>query len=319
MNRLLQFLALCVLSSSLWAQSYPNKPVKLIVPFPAGGPGDIVARIINTKLGANLGQPVVIENKVGASAILGAELVSKAAPDGYTLLVANLPVLSINQLEFKELPYSAEKDLVPVAMVSVQPYVIAIKNTIPANNLPEFIALAKKDPGKYTYGAQSSSIYLATELFGNRTGIKMTHVPYKGTAPAMNDLMGGHIDFLLGSISAMVPVLNSGKVRPLTLTAPARSDAAKSVPSYTEFGLKDMTMTSWVVIMAPAGTPQAVIDTLNAAINKTVDSPDVIKSLMQDGVMPQTGTPAMAAAFIKKETEQWRAIAKQVGMVPGGF
>jgi tripartite-type tricarboxylate transporter receptor subunit TctC len=156
-------------------------------------------------------------------------------------------------------------------------------------------------------------------LFGNRTGIKMTHVPYKGTAPAMNDLMGGHIDFLLGSISAMVPVLNSGKVRPLTVTATSRSDAAKSVPSYTEFGLKDMTMTSWVVIMAPAGTPQAVIDTLNAAINKTVDSPDVIKSLMQDGVMPQTGTPAMAAAFIKKETEQWRAIAKQVGMVPGGF
>jgi tripartite-type tricarboxylate transporter receptor subunit TctC len=319
MNRLLQFLALCVFSSSLWAQSFPNKPVKLIVPFPAGGPGDIVARIINTKLAANLGQPVVIENKVGASAILGAEFVSKAAPDGYTLLVANLPVLSINQLEFKDLPYSPEKDLVPVGMVSVQPYVIAIKNSIPASNLTEFIALAKKEPGKYTYGAQSSSIYLATELFGTRTGIKMTHVPYKGTAPAMNDLMGGHIDFLLGSISAMVPMLNSGKVRALTVTSPTRNDSAKTIPSYTEFGIKDMTMTSWVVIMAPAGTPQAVIDTLNAAINKTVDSPEVIKSLMQDGVMPQTGTPAMAAAFIRKETEQWRAIAKQVGMVPGGF
>ncbi len=319
MNRLLQFLVLCVLSSGLWAQSYPNKPVKLIVPFPAGGPGDIVARIINTKLAANLGQPVVIENKVGASAILGAEFVSKAAPDGYTLLVANLPVLSINQLEFKDLPYSPEKDLVPVGMVSVQPYVIAIKNGIPANNLAEFIALAKKDPGKYSYGAQSSSIYLATELFNTRTGIKMTHVPYKGTAPAMNDLMGGHIDFLLGSISAMVPMLNSGKVRALTVTAPTRNDSAKTIPSYTEFGIKDMTMTSWVVIMAPAGTPQSVIDTLNAAINKTVDSPDVIKSLMQDGVMPQTGTPAMAAAFIKKETEQWKAIAKQVGMTPGGF
>ena len=319
MNRLLQFLVLCVLSSGLWAQSYPNKPVKLIVPFPAGGPGDIVARIINTKLAANLGQAVVIENKVGASAILGAEFVSKAAPDGYTLLVANLPVLSINQLEFKDLPYSPEKDLVPVGMVSVQPYVIAIKNGIPANNLAEFIALAKKDPGKYSYGAQSSSIYLATELFNTRTGIKMTHVPYKGTAPAMNDLMGGHIDFLLGSISAMVPMLNSGKVRALTVTAPTRNDSAKTIPSYTEFGIKDMTMTSWVVIMAPAGTPQSVIDTLNAAINKTVDSPDVIKSLMQDGVMPQTGTPAMAAAFIKKETEQWKAIAKQVGMTPGGF
>ena len=319
MNRLLQFLVLCVLSSGLWAQSYPNKPVKLIVPFPAGGPGDIVARIINTKLAANLGQPVVIENKVGASAILGAEFVSKAAPDGYTLLVANLPVLSINQLEFKDLPYSPEKDLVPVGMVSVQPYVIAIKNGIPANNLAEFIALAKKDPGKYSYGAQSSSIYLATELFNTRTGIKMTHVPYKGTAPAMNDLMGGHIDFLLGSISAMVPMLNSGKVRALTVTAPTRNDSAKTIPSYTEFGIKDMTMTSWVVIMAPAGTPQSVIDTLNAAINKTVDSPEVIKSLMQDGVMPQTGTPAMAAAFIKKETEQWKAIAKQVGMTPGGF
>ena len=319
MKFLFKCIFLLTIAGHALAQNFPNKTIKLIVPFPPGGPGDIVARIINTKLAANLGQPVVIENKVGASAIVGADFVAKSPPDGYTLLVANLPVLSINQLEFKSLPYSAEKDFVPVGMVSVQPYIIAINNSVGASTLGEFIALAKKNPGKYNFGGSSSSIYLATELFSNRAGIKMTHVPYKGAAPAMNDLMGGHIDLLIGSISSMGPVINSGKVKALALTLPTRSEAAKTIPTYVEGGLKDMNMTSWVVLMAPAGTPQAVIDVLNAAINKTVESPDVVKSLLQDGVNPMTGTPAMAGSFIKKETEPWANIAKQVNMLPGSF
>lgn len=319
MKFLFKCIFLLTIAGHALAQNFPNKTIKLIVPFPPGGPGDIVARIINTKLAANLGQPVVIENKVGASAIVGADFVAKSPPDGYTLLVANLPVLSINQLEFKSLPYSAEKDFVPVGMVSVQPYIIAINNSVGASTLGEFIALAKKNPGKYNFGGSSSSIYLATELFSNRAGIKMTHVPYKGAAPAMNDLMGGHIDLLIGSISSMGPVINSGKVKALALTLPTRSEAAKTIPNYVEGGLKDMNMTSWVVLMAPAGTPQAVIDVLNAAINKTVESPDVVKSLLQDGVNPMTGTPAMAGSFIKKETETWANIAKQVNMLPGSF
>jgi len=319
MKFLFKCIFLLTIAGHALAQNFPNKTIKLIVPFPPGGPGDIVARIINTKLAANLGQPVVIENKVGASAIVGADFVAKSPPDGYTLLVANLPVLSINQLEFKSLPYSAEKDFVPVGMVSVQPYIIAINNSVGASTLAEFIALAKKNPGKYNFGGSSSSIYLATELFSNRAGIKMTHVPYKGAAPAMNDLMGGHIDLLIGSISSMGPVINSGKVKALALTLPIRSEAAKTIPNYVEGGLKDMNMTSWVVLMAPVGTPQAVIDVLNAAINKTVESPDVVKSLLQDGVNPMTGTPAMAANFIKKETETWANIAKQVNMLPGSF
>jgi len=291
---------------------------RIVVPFAPGGAREAPARAIHNELGAETGQTWIIEAKPGAGGAIGTVAVARAEPDGRTLLMAASSHFVTAAMGATP-NYDPVKDFQVVANLGDQNYILLVSGELPVRTVAEFIALAKKEPGKYSYGAQSSSIYLATELFNTRTGIKMTHVPYKGTAPAMNDLMGGHIDFLLGSISAMVPMLNSGKVRALTVTAPTRNDSAKTIPSYTEFGIKDMTMTSWVVIMAPAGTPQSVIDTLNAAINKTVDSPDVIKSLMQDGVMPQTGTPAMAAAFIKKETEQWKAIAKQVGMTPGGF
>ena len=308
-----------VASAGLVAQTFPSKPVKLVVPFPAGGVGDLVARTISTKLAANLGQSVVVENKVGASAIIGSELVARAAPDGYTLLVASLPVLSINPLQFKDLPYTPEKDFVPVALIANQPYLIAVHPSVTVNTLGEFIEQAKKQPGKYNFGSSSSSIYLATELLSSRAGIKLNHVPYKGSAPALNDLLGGHIDLLLDTFSTLWPQVSSGKLKALAITMPTRSTIATAVPSYVEAGLKDMSITSWQAIMAPAGTPQSVIDTLNAAINKTLQSPDVIESLRQNGVTPQSGSPAVAATFIKRESDLWRGIAKQINMVPGSM
>jgi tripartite-type tricarboxylate transporter receptor subunit TctC len=313
--------ALCSLSllaaGGAIAQAFPSKPVKLVVPFPAGGVGDLVARSISAKLSETLGQPVLVENRAGASAIVGTEFVVKAEPDGYTLLVASLPVLSINPLQFTALPYAPEKDLVPVALLANQPYLIAVHPSVPANTLAEFIALAKKEPGKYSYGGSSSSIYLATELLSTRAGIKMNHVPYKGGAPALNDVLGGHVNLLLETFSTIWPHAKSGKLRALAITSPARSDLAPSVPSYTEAGLKDMSITSWQAVMAPAGTPRAVIDTLNAALNKVLQSPDVIERLKQNGVAPQGGSPAQAASFIKQESDLWRSIARQVNLVPG--
>ena len=190
-------------SPALWAQAFPSKPVKLVVPFPAGGVGDLVARILSTKLSTVLGQPVIVEDRAGASAIIGSEYVARAEPDGYTLLVASLPVLSINPLQFKSLPYAPEKDFVPVALVANQPYLVTVQASVPANTLPEFIALAKKQPGKFNFGSSSSSIYLATELLNSRAGMKLNHIPYKGSAPALNDLLGGHIDLLLDTFSTL--------------------------------------------------------------------------------------------------------------------
>jgi tripartite-type tricarboxylate transporter receptor subunit TctC len=310
-----------LISASLgaWAQSFPSKPVRLVVPFPAGGVGDLMARSVGPKLSEALGQPVIVDNKAGASAIIGSEYVAKAEPDGYTLLVASLPVLSINQLQFATLPYSPEKDFQPVVLLANQPYLISVHPSVPANTLQEFIALAKKDPGKYSFGSSSSSIFLATELLSTRAGIKMNHVPYKGSAPALNDVLGGHVQVLLETFSTIWPQARTGKLKALAITAPTRSDLAPTVPSYTEAGLKDMNITSWQAVMAPAGTPKAVIDALNAAFNKALAAPEVIERMKQSGAVPMGGSAQAASTFIRHETELWRSIAKQVNLVPGSM
>jgi tripartite-type tricarboxylate transporter receptor subunit TctC len=321
MNRrsALAIAASLVATRAAWAQQFPDKPVKLVVPFPAGGPGDLMARSISAKLAEALGQPVVVDNKVGASAIIGSEFVARAEPDGYTLLVASLPVLAINQLQFKSLPYNPEKDFVPVALLANQPYLIAVHPSVPANTLGEFLALARKEPGKYSFGSSSSSIYLATELLSTRAGIKMNHVPYKGSAPALNDVLGGHTQLLLETFTTIWPHAKTGKLKALAITAPARSDLAPSVPSYQEAGLKDMNITSWQAVMAPAGTPRPVIEALNAAINKALQSSDVVERIRQAGAAPMGGTARTADSFIRQETELWRSIAKQVNLVPGSM
>ena len=315
-------LALCatlVTAGGAWAQAFPARPVKLVVPFPAGGPGDLMARSISNRMAEALGQPVLVDNKIGASAIIGSEFVAKSDADGYTLLVASLPVLSINQLQFNSLPYNAEKDFVPVALLANQPYLVALHPSVPADTLGDFIALARKEPGKYSFGSSSSSIYLATELLQSRAGMKMNHVPYKGSAPALNDLLGGHIQLLLDTFSTISPHMKSGKVKAIAITAPGRSDLAPNVPSYQEAGLKDMNITSWQAVMAPAGTPRATLGLLNAAINKALQSPEVVERIKQAGAMPMGGSPETAENFIRKETELWRSIAKQVNLQPGSM
>jgi tripartite-type tricarboxylate transporter receptor subunit TctC len=323
MKKLLHVLLLGLAGGSAIASAAPvfpsAKPVTLVVPFPAGGVGDLVARSVSRELAEALGQSVIIEDRAGASAIIGSDYVARAAPDGYTLLVASLPVLSINPLQFKDLPYRPQKDLIPVALLANQPYLIGVRGSVPANTLQEFIALAKKEPGKLNFGSSSSSIYLATELLNERAGIKLNNIPYKGSAPALNDLLGGHIDLLLDTFSTVWPPVKTGKIKALAITSPARSDLAPNVPSYVDAGLKDMNITSWQAIMAPAGTPVATINTLNQALNKALQSPSVIARLKQNGVTPMGGTSEAAGAFIKRESDLWQSIAKQVNMVPGSM
>jgi tripartite-type tricarboxylate transporter receptor subunit TctC len=305
-----------LVGTSTFAQGLANRPLRLVVPFPPGGVGDLMARSVSAKAGDALNQTVVVENRAGASAIIGSEYVARSEADGRTLLVASLPVLSINQLQFTNLPYSPEKDFKPVVLLANQPYLIAVHPSVPANTLQELIALAKKEPGKLSFGGSSSSIYLATELFCTRAGIKMTHVPYKGSAPALNDVLGGHIQVLLETFSTIWPSARAGKLKALAITAPARSDLAPNVPSYAEAGLKDMNITSWQAVMAPANTSAQTIDTLNAAFNKALAAPDVIERMKQSGASPMGGSAQAARDFIAHETQLCASIAKQVNLAP---
>ncbi len=292
------------------AQGFPNKPIRIVVPFPAGGVADLVARAVGQTVSENIKQPVVIENKAGASAIIGTEYVAKSAPDGYTLLLANMPVMSINAIQYSNLPYNA-MDFVPVIMLADQPYIIAINAAVPAKNLTEFVALAKQQPDKFTFGSASSSTFLAGELFKARTGIRMTHVPYKGSAPAINDLLGGHITLLLDPVITLLPHTRSGKLRALAVTSSKRTETAPEIPSYREFGLVDMDITSWQGIVAPKGTPDSIVEFLNAEFNRAVKSPDVVARLKSQGVTPVGGTAAGFSKFVAAENVRWGAIAKQ--------
>ncbi|MBL8379148.1 MAG: tripartite tricarboxylate transporter substrate binding protein [Burkholderiales bacterium] len=315
MRKILELaLALATLTPlAINAQSpYPNKAIKIVVPFPAGGVADIVARTIGVRLAENIGQSVLVENRAGASAIIGTEFVAKSVPDGYTLLLANLPVLAINPIAYTKLPYEPLKDFAPISMVTDQPYIIGVNPSIPAKDLKEFIALAKQNRGKFTHGSASSSTHLATELFKLTAGIEALHVPYKGSAPAINDLLGGQITFLIDPVITMQPFVKSGKVRALAVTDSKRSAAAPDVPSYTEFGLKDLDMTSWQGLVAPAGTPKDVIARLHREIVKVLQNPEVIERLKAQGVTPVGSSPEAFTAFVQREVARWSKVASDV-------
>lgn len=311
-------MAISALAVSLGAsaQAYPTKPVHIVVPFPPGGVADLVARIAGQKLSEGLKQPVVIDNRPGASAIIGTEFVARAPADGYTLLLANLPVMSINALQYADLPYSPSKDFAPVIMLADQPYIIAASPTLAATKMQDFIAFAQKNPETLSFGSASSSTFLAGELFKQRARIHMTHVPYKGSAPAINDLLGGHIGVILDPVITLLPHVKAGKLTALAVTSSKRIDIAPEIPSYSEVGLKDMDITSWQGIVAPAKTPKAIIDKLNAEFDRALKSPDVIARLKEQGVTPVGGSAESFDKFIQAENKRWSALAKQVNFKP---
>jgi tripartite-type tricarboxylate transporter receptor subunit TctC len=299
------------------ADVYPTRPPQLIIPFAAGGPTDVVGRIMAGKMGQLLGQTVVVEDKGGAGGNIGGDFVAKSAPDGYTLLFATVSTNAINPGVYKSMPYDAIKDFAPVARVGVTPTLLLVNPSVPATDVKSLIALIKANPGKYNYGSSGtgSILHLCGEEFKAMAGgLEITHVPYKGSAPMDTDLMGGQTTMAFDATPTALPLAQSGKLRALGAGMLKRLSALPDLPTVDEQGLKGFECYTWNAILAPAGTPKPIVDKLNAAANKALADPQVIDSLVKAGVDPTPGsTPASTADFVKAELAKWAPIIKASG------
>jgi tripartite-type tricarboxylate transporter receptor subunit TctC len=298
------------------AQTYPSRAITLVVPFPPGGVTDVVARAVASKLSSELGQNVIVDNRPGASGAIGSTAVAKAAPDGYTLLLGNISTLGTNAATFATLPYDPGADFAPVSLLAVQPLVVAVNPSVPVQSLAELVKLAKSKPGALSYGTAGSSIHLAVELFNSLNGIKMLHVPYKGSAPAITDLIGGHVDVLFDPISTIYPQVRAGKARGLAVTTGARSATAPELPTVIESGTPGYDVSSWQALVVPTGTPDAVIARLHDAVTKVLAMPDTNEQFARLGAQPSPTTPAQAAQHIRSEIARWKKVAADAGVVP---
>jgi tripartite-type tricarboxylate transporter receptor subunit TctC len=313
--RLALLLLSLLLSGAPSAQeAYPSRPVRFILPFPPGGPTDILGRLISERLTAQLGQPVVTENRGGAGGNVGAEAAAKSAPDGYTIVLV-APSLAISPTLYAKLNYDPVKDLAPISLVATVPNVV-VTQTAHAATLREFIAAAKAKPGGMNFGSGGSgtSNHLAGELFNILTGAKLTHVPYKGVNLAMQDVIAGRIDFVVIGVPAAAPHVKSGKLRALAVIAPQRLPALPEVPTVAEAGLPGFEVTTWYGILAPSGTPRPIIARLNAELVKVMHSPEMKERLAGIGTDPVTSTPEEFAAYIQAEIGKWGDVIRKANL-----
>ena len=290
--------------------AYPTKSVTMVVPFPPGGGTDTGARWIAQKLSEKWGQPVVVDNKPGAAGMIGADFVSRAKPDGYTIMMANAQTVAINPSLYKKLPYNPDTAFVPISLVAELPLVLLVNATMPVQDTKEFIAFAKSKPNELTYGSagNGSSTHLAASLFDNAAGTKLMHVPYKGGGPAMQDLMGGVVNLTFLTVLESGSAIKSGKVRPIAVTSQKRSPAMPNIPTLAESGVPDYFSISWIGVLAPAGTPKAIVDRISRDIQDIVASPDVNKRFVEQGATPVGSTPEQFAALIDSERARYRKI-----------
>jgi tripartite-type tricarboxylate transporter receptor subunit TctC len=296
---------------------YPSKPVRIVVSFSAGGPTDTVARVMGAKMADLLGQQFVVENKVGAGGNIGADLVAKAAPDGYTLLMATVSTHAINPGLYKNMPYDPVRDFAPIGQVGVTPTLLGVHPSVPATDVKSLVALIKENPGKFTYGSSGlgSILHLCGEQFKALAGgINIVHVPYRGSAPMMSDLVGGQISMAFDATPTALPQAQSGAIRAIGAGMATRMRAMPELPTLQEQGLKGFECYTWNAILAPADTPQPIVDRLSEAINKSLEDPAVFKRLQEAGIDPTPGsTPKQAAAFIKAELAKWAPIIEASG------
>jgi len=299
------------------AQSWPARPVKIVVPFGPGGPADIYARILGNELSGVLGQQFIVENKAGAGGTIGADIVAKAAPDGYTLLMMS-NTLTTNETLLANKPYQLLRDLVPVAPVNSSDLVMVVSPTVPAKTLQEFIALAKAEPGKLAYASAGpgTPYHLAGELFKTMTGTDLLHVPHKNSGEARNDVMGGHVQAMFDAVTAMKSIIDAGQVRALATTGLTRSTVLPDVPTLNEAGVPGYEATIWLGIMAPKGTPKEIVDRLNAEIAKIIAKPAVKEAWAKQGAVPMTMTPAEFGTFLTSDIAKWAKVIEKAGLKP---
>ncbi|MBS0391898.1 MAG: tripartite tricarboxylate transporter substrate binding protein [Proteobacteria bacterium] len=298
-----------------YAQNYPTKPVTIVVPFAPGGTTDILARIVGQGLTTELGQPFIVDNRAGAGGNIGASLAAKAAADGYTLFMGTVGTHAINQALYKKMPFDPVKDFAPISRVATVPNLLVANPKEPYKTVKELIAYAKANPGKVTFGSPGSgaSPHVSGELFKSMTGTDLLHVPYKGSAPAMTDLLGGQINIMFDNLPSAIQHVRSGKLRPIAVTTARRSPELPDVPTIAESGVPGYEAMSWFGMFAPAATPKPVLDRLNAALVKVLNQADVKKKIAEQGGDVVAESPAQFAAFIKSETVKWGKVVKESG------
>ncbi len=301
----------CVCISMAYAQAYPNKPIKLIVPFPPGGTADILGRMLGDKLAVVTSQSVIIENRAGAAGGIAAQSVAKSPADGYTLLFGTTGTQTMNPAINSKLSYDSLKDFASVSNFAASPFVLVVNPNVPAQNLKELIELANKRPGALRYASfgTGSSAHMTGEMFKLRAGVDITHVPYKGAGPALIDVIGGHVDMMFTLAPSVVQHLRSGSLRAIAVAAPQRDQAIPSVPTFKEAGLNNFVSDSWYGVFVPVGTPQPIIAKLNADIQKILAMPDVKQKLASEGAIPVGNTPDQFTEQVRKELAHWTKIA----------
>ena len=305
-------------SGALMAQAWPSKPIRMMVPFPPGGSTDIVARIVAQKLSERLGQSIIIENRGGGGGTIGTAAVAKAAPDGYSLAVASTSTHVVAPGVYPKLEYDPVKDFAPVGLMAVSPYLLVVNPAVNAKSLKELVVLAKQQPGKLNYASAGigSTTHLAMEMLKAATGTFMLHIPYSGNGPAGTAVVGGQVEILFGSLPALLPHAKSGRVRALAVGTPKRSPSLPDVPTVAESGYPGFDASLWLAIMAPAGTPQPVIDRLNKELVTLIAAPETREALDKAGAEPLSGTPAELAAMIRDGIPKYARVIKAAGVKP---
>jgi tripartite-type tricarboxylate transporter receptor subunit TctC len=303
-------------SSPSFAESYPDRPIKLVVPFPPGGPVDVTARIVAQPLGPIIGQPLVIENRGGASGAIGAKFVASAEPDGYTLLCGNISSLVVTPLFNRYRDYDPATAFAPVAKLTQNHEVLVVRPDFPAKSVQELIAYAKANPGKLNFGTPGpgNASHLAAELFKLKTGVDIVHVPFKGAAEVATALLGGQVQMFFGDIGGMLPLIREGRLRALAFSAEKRSPEVPDLPTMIESGVPDYVVLTYIGVVAPAGTSAAIVDRLNAAINESLRTPEVVKAAARINAELEPTTPLEFGAFLKAERDKWTEVVKRAGL-----
>ncbi len=306
------FAFVCASAGTIVAQNYPNRPVRVIVPYPAGGSLDLIGRVYAKGLTDSLGQQFVVDNRGGANGNVGTEVVANAAPDGYTLVLTSSSNLTINPNVYRKMPFDVQRDLAPVSLAAVQRNILVVNPSLPVKSVKELVALAKAKPGSINYGSSGvgSSAHMSSELFRLVTGAEMTHVPYKGVGPATNDLIAGQIPLMFNNLAVSTPFVKNGRLRALAVTGNGRHPTLPDVQSMAEAGFPGVDVSLWEAVLAPAATPVDIINKLNAEVVKAAQNAEVRQRLAGAGADPATGTPQQLAQMIRGETAKWAKVVK---------